>query len=103
MTEMDYLDLFMKDQLSIDLLQATDEELQRLDETLPIRWCSGNSFLELKHYAEKHTFAYKNSSYVLYHVDKKREGTISITVHEFVDAVHRKFSVTEDEICDLLR
>lgn len=100
---MDYLDMFMKGQLSIDLFQATDEELQRLDETLPIRWNSRNSFLELKHYALKHTFAYKNSFYVLYHIDKRREGTISVTVHEFVDAIHGKFSVTEDEICDLLR
>lgn len=100
---MDYLDLFMKDQLSIDLFQATDEELQRLDEILPIRWNSGNSFLELKHYAQKHTFAYKNSFYILYHVDKRREGTISVTVHEFVDAIGQEVSVTEDEICDLLR
>jgi len=101
-TGMDYLDMFMNEKLAINLFQATDEELQRLDEIIPIKWASGQSFQNLKTYTEYVHNAYKSGYCIRYYVGSKPGKTV-VTAREFVDAVGREVSVTEDEICDLLR
>lgn len=105
---MSYLDLFLNGKLAIYLRDATLEQLSQLDAIIPCKWASGDPFRVLDNYTHYDYYAYTDNGRIYYfdanEADERKEleAFQLVTVTEFLYDDDKTFSVTENEIYDLL-
>lgn len=105
---MSYLDLFLDGKLAIYLRDATLEQLSQLDAIIPYKWASGDPFRVLDNYTHYDFYAYCDNGRIYYYDSdeaderKELEAFKLVNVTEFLNDDNKTFSVTENEIYDLL-
>ncbi len=105
---MSYLDLFLDGKLAIYLRDATLEQLSQLDAIIPCKWASGDPFRVLDNYTHYAYYAYCDNGRIYYYNaydadDRKSLNALQIVdVTKFLNDDDKTFSVTENEIYDLL-
>ena len=105
---MKYLDLFLDGKLAIYLRDATLEQLSQLDAIIPCKWASGDPFRVLDNYTHYDYYAYSDNGRIYYYDSDQADDRESlkafkiVNVAEFLNDDDKTFSVTENEIFDLL-